>query len=281
VRGHELLDKMELVSPAYVEAAEQPPKNKKAAWLRWAPIAACICILISLPILIFYPAETPQDTMAPSSPGDGPPNLVKDGIVYYISSYLSVTEELPEGFVYAGEADVGGFENCPYYVNPEMPEWIYVCQEVRTDGTVDATGTMNPAEPHDAYVRYVDELLRGRDLVCYNGMYYISLWSAKPYGNNPDVTNEYYDAMQARYGIRVEGEAPEGFVCAGVAEFTGYDTVPRGTLASNQGADEIYVNPDEPDILLVSTQWYTAPQENGETRHEGFDVYIRYDCPLA
>ena len=53
MRGHELLDKMELVSPAYVEAAEQPPKKKRAAWLRWAPIAACVCILISLPMLIF------------------------------------------------------------------------------------------------------------------------------------------------------------------------------------------------------------------------------------
>ena len=28
--------------------------------------------------------------------------------------------------------------------------------------------------------------------------------------------------------------------------------------------------------------WHTAPVgENGETNHSGFNIYIRYDCPLA
>ena len=50
----------------------------------------------------------------------------------------------------------------------------------------------------------------------------------------------------------------------------------------NEGAYEVYVNPNEPDVILVSTQWHTAPVgENGEKDHSGFNVYIRYNCPLA
>ena len=172
-------------------------------------------------------------------------------------------------------------ENCPYYVNPDMPEWVYVYKEVTTDGTIDAFGTLNETEPHNAYVRYVDKRLRGKDLVFYNGDYFISMWSAQYYGDTPDVSREYYEAMENDFGVRIEGAVPDGFVLAGIAEFSGYDTVPHSTLASNQGAYEVFVNSNEPDVVLVSTHWHTAALgENGETEHFGFDVYIRYDCPF-
>ena len=131
-------------------------------------------------------------------------------------------------------------------------------------------------------MRYVDIRLRGKDIVCYNGEYYISMWSAESTGDSPDVSNEYFDTMEGIYGIRIEGDAPDGFVSAGIAEFSGHDTIPRGALTSNEGAYEVYVNPNEPDVILVSTQWHTAPVgENGEKDHSGFNVYIRYNCPLA
>lgn len=277
MRGNELLGKMELVDPAYVEAAGDPQKRKRPAWVKWGALAACLCVLLILPVFLAHPVETPQK---PES-GDGPPSLVVEGIVFYISPHFALSQELPTGFSYAGEADVGGFENCSYYVNPDMPEWVYVYQEVLTDGTVDSTGSLTRTEPHHAYVRYVDERLRGKDLVSYHGSYYISLWSAQCYGDQPDVNAEYYDSMETRYGIRIKGDAPESFSHVGTAEFSGYDTIPSGTLSSNQGTHEIYFDANEPDVLLVSTSWYTAPDENGETRHEGFNVYIRYDCPLA
>lgn len=255
--------------------------KKKPVWLKWGALAACLCLVVAvaIPTIFYQPAESPNDTM---DPGDGPSSLVVNGISYLISSYLAVTDELPDGFVQAGEADVGGFEDCPYFANPDVPEWVYLYQEVLTDGTVDSTGTLNRTEPHNAYVRYVDVRLRGKDLVCYNGEYYISMWSAKPYGDYPDVSNEYFDTMESTYGIRIEGEAPDGFVSAGITVFSGYDTIPHGMLASNEGVYEVYVNPNKPDVILVSTQWHTAPVgENGETNHSGFNVYIRYDCPLA
>ena len=255
--------------------------KKKPVWLKWGAIAACLCLVVSIAIPVLYQQspDTPHDTMDPS---DGPSSLVVNGVSYLISSHLAVSNDLPDGFVHAGEASVGGFENCPYYTNPDMPEWVYVYHEVSTDGKVDATGTLNRTEPHNAYVRYVDERLRGKDLVCYNGEYYISMWSAQDYGRFPDVSHEYYDKMESTYGIRIEGNAPDGFVSVGIAEFSGNDTIPRGTLVSNEGAYEVFADPSNPDVILVATKWHTAPVgENGETNHSGFNIFIRYDCPLA
>ena len=220
-------------------------------------------VVFAIPTVFCQPAESPNDTIAPS---DGPSSLVVNGKKYLISSYLAVSDELPDGFVHAGEADIGGLKGCLYFINPDVPEWVYVYQEVMTDGTVDANGALNRTDPHNAYVRYVDIRLRGKDIVCYNGEYYISMWSAEPFGDSPDVSNEYYDTMEGSYGIRIEGDAPDGFVSAGIAEFSGHDTIPRGALTSNGGAYEVYVNPNEPDVILVSTQWHTAPVgENGGT----------------
>ena len=46
MRGNELLDKMDLIDPAYVEAAEAAPKVRKFSRIRWGVVAACICILM-------------------------------------------------------------------------------------------------------------------------------------------------------------------------------------------------------------------------------------------
>lgn len=256
-------------------------KKRRMAWPKWAALAACLCLIaaVVIPVTLRHAPQSPNEMMAPEA---GPPSLVVDGIPYYISSHLAVMPELPEGYVQAGQASVGGFEDCPYYTNPDIPEWVYVYQQVRTDGTVDASGTLNTTPPHNAYVRYVDVRLRGKDLVCYDGVYYISMWSAQTYGDYPDVSDEYYDTMERTYGIRLEGDAPAGFACVGITEFSGKDTIPCGALSSNEGECEVYADPGDPDVLLVATHWYTAPVgENGETYHTGFNVYIRYDCPLV
>ena len=44
MRGNEFLDKMELVSSQYVEAADKKPK-KKNVWVKWGAMAACLCII--------------------------------------------------------------------------------------------------------------------------------------------------------------------------------------------------------------------------------------------
>ncbi len=272
------------ISEKHILEARAERKVKKPGWMKWGAMVACLCLVVALviPTVFYESAETPQDAVEPGADSTGPAGLTVNGIKYLISSHVSVTDKLPDGFSYAGETDVGGFESCPYYTNPDMPEWVYVSQEVLTDGTVDSTGTLNRTDPHEAYVRYVDIRLRGKDLVCYNGEYYVSMWSVMPYGDYPDVNNEYFDSMESTYGIRIEGNTLNGFVSAGIAEFSGNDTIPRGALVSNVGAHEVYVNPNEPNVVLVPTYWYTHTQEEGkETRHEGYNIYIRYDCPLV
>ena len=44
MRGSELLDKMELASPAYVAHADRLPQ--KSRWQRWLPAAACLALLL-------------------------------------------------------------------------------------------------------------------------------------------------------------------------------------------------------------------------------------------
>lgn len=265
------------------EAIAYQSKRKNRSWIKWGAMAACLCLAVLAIRLFWNTSETTQDGI--NSGNDtfaGPAHFVVDNRTFIISSYLSVADELPDGFTLAGNINIsGGFEDCPYYLNPDVPEWIYVYHEVRTDGTVDSTGTLTSTPPHNAYVRYVDERLRGKDLVCCNGNCYISMWSAQYLGDNPDVTREYYDEMDSLYGNRIEGVPPDGFVLAGTAEFTGYDTVPTGTLASNTGITEVYYNSSDPTVIFVGTHWFTATAaENGETRHDGFNVYILYDCPF-
>ena len=46
MRGHELLQKIELVDPASVAAADAPVKKGTPRWLRWGAMAACLCLVI-------------------------------------------------------------------------------------------------------------------------------------------------------------------------------------------------------------------------------------------
>ena len=274
MRGNELLDKMELVDLAYVEAADRKPLRKRRGWIAWAAAAACLCLLLAAIPAFSQKPSTPQEG---TTDYGGPPRAVVNGRTYVISPYLANAEELPDGFTYAGTTDVdNGFETCAYYTNPDIPEWIYVYHEVRTDGTVDETGTLVSTPPHNAYVRYVDERLHGKKLVCFDGNYYISLWSAEDSGDDPDVSEAYYEKIYTQYGRRIEGAVPDGFTLAGTAAFSGEDTVPKGALASNEGEVEVYYDASNPEVILVEAHWFTV-----QGAHDGFDVYILYDGPFA
>ncbi len=52
MRGTELLDKMELIDPAYVEAAEQQIGKKKSTWIKWTAMAACLCLVLAAALTI-------------------------------------------------------------------------------------------------------------------------------------------------------------------------------------------------------------------------------------
>ncbi len=272
-------------------AANDTAKVKTFPWKKLIPVAACLCVAAAIwaalpfidSMLGTAESEAPQSPEEPREPGtavdephDLPPSFTYNGNRYIISSYASLEEELPEGFAFAGETTTNSFEGPkPFYVNPDIPEWIYVYQEVRTTGEVDENNTLIPAEPHGAYVLYVDSRLRGKHLINYEGEMYISLWDAYYYGDTPDVTEEYYNSLAGRYGIRIEGEAPAGFVLAGKRIFIGLDTVPQNSLETNALIGDIYYSNIDSNIIIASTSWNSI---NGI--HRGFDVYIKYDCPF-
>ncbi|MCH5353339.1 MAG: hypothetical protein J1E06_07730 [Acutalibacter sp.] len=47
MRGEEFLEKLELIDPAFVEAAEVVPYKKKIVWVKWAAAAACLCLVLA------------------------------------------------------------------------------------------------------------------------------------------------------------------------------------------------------------------------------------------
>lgn len=277
------------VDDRYVcEAIEYSTKSRRPVWIKWAAAAACLCLALAATIYmtsipkIQAPIENPGSKSETPTDHCLPSYFTVNGSTYMISSHLAVFDSLPQGFSFAGKAQIAGPEASSYYTNPDIPEWVYVYNEVATSGELDSTGTAIPAQPHYAYTRYVDVRLRGRDLLRCGEDLYISMWSVDVYGATPDVSREYHDAMDAKYGKRLEGATPDGFELVGTAEFSGYDTIPDGELSINKEAAEIYLSKDEPNIALVAAVWFSAPTESGgeEVRHDGFDVYIRYDCPL-
>lgn len=66
MRGTELLDKMELIDPVYVEAADEQPKKRKNVWVKWGAMAACLGIVILGAVTIGWQDEPqPPDIIGP------------------------------------------------------------------------------------------------------------------------------------------------------------------------------------------------------------------------
>lgn len=46
MRGKDFLDKMDLIDPVYVEAADMKPVRKKNTWIKWCAMAAGLCLIM-------------------------------------------------------------------------------------------------------------------------------------------------------------------------------------------------------------------------------------------
>ena len=58
MRGYELLYKMELVDPAYLDAAEKNPALRRHRWVKYGLVAACLCAAL---LLSYWGAPTPTN----------------------------------------------------------------------------------------------------------------------------------------------------------------------------------------------------------------------------
>lgn len=71
MRGNELLYKLELVNPAFLEAAEEQPRRKRAVWLQWGGAAACLCV-IAAAVFAFGTGRLPNPNPGGVAPGPAP-----------------------------------------------------------------------------------------------------------------------------------------------------------------------------------------------------------------
>lgn len=60
MNGNDFLDKMEQIDPAYVEAADEMPKKKRVAWLKWGAVAACLCVVAGIVLAVVPQWGEPQ-----------------------------------------------------------------------------------------------------------------------------------------------------------------------------------------------------------------------------
>ncbi len=66
MNGNEFLDKMELIDPAYIEAADTEHPKKQKAWVKWGAMAACLCLVAA------GAAAMPKFTKRPPAPIPAP-----------------------------------------------------------------------------------------------------------------------------------------------------------------------------------------------------------------
>lgn len=114
MRGNELLDKMELIDPTYVEAADVRSK-KKRAWLKWGAMAACLCLIVFGTVAISMRNQEPNSNDYP---------YTDDEVLEYIGKSLGniqtdageiVFNEITDIDAYRKFNTLYGYENKPYY----------------------------------------------------------------------------------------------------------------------------------------------------------------------
>lgn len=121
MRGFDLLDKMGLIAPAYVEAAEAQPGRRFPLWLRWGAAAACLALLGSMGVGLWarnLSEPVPGATSAPVRDPDLPlltlPESLSGGMGFEgLMAYDS--SELVNGNPWTEEMNL---TTLPVYSNP-------------------------------------------------------------------------------------------------------------------------------------------------------------------
>ncbi len=91
MRGHDLLDKMELADPAFVEAADAQPPGKRRSWVRWGAVAAALCLVAAGAFSLWRTGERQpvQTGLEPISIPDLPKGgMGFEGYLYYDASQI-------------------------------------------------------------------------------------------------------------------------------------------------------------------------------------------------
>ena len=135
MRGYELLDKMELIDPAYVEAAETERKARKNIRIKWGAAAACLCLAAAAAAMLWrQPAPIPDE--------DAGLTASENGVtIPQLNVSLSANEaaDMEAFFIYRGRCYV-------------QYEWIYDYTDIVGEYLGTATGLIDEWTPKDGYV---------------------------------------------------------------------------------------------------------------------------------
>lgn len=125
MRGDELLEKMELVDPAYVEAADAPRAKRRVRWTKWGA-AACAAVLVAA---IMAVAVLSRNEEPPSLSSDAAQQQAQEGSSLPI---LTISEGSNQGMGFEGYSaydvseiisanpwtEVSQISELPVYKNP-------------------------------------------------------------------------------------------------------------------------------------------------------------------
>lgn len=141
MRGNEFLDKMELIDPAYIEAAENKQNKRKNAWAKYGALAACLCVVAAGAFAI-YKEPSVQNPPIPA------PDLPGTSTAYPVGSVTINREERPEVFPthpVIGPGDEGYISPIPTpEPAPENPQYSFIY-----DGAFEMDGAFETGELSD------------------------------------------------------------------------------------------------------------------------------------
>lgn len=142
MRGSELLDKMELADPAFVQAADAPHKRRKR-YARWGALAACLCLAAGALVWGLSGADV-NGSAGDCFAADHTPTAGADGVTIppmevTLSAQDGVVMDMIGFFIYQGRCYV-------------QSDWLYDAPDVvgRRLGT--AAGLIDEWTPSDGYV---------------------------------------------------------------------------------------------------------------------------------
>jgi len=104
MRGNELLNKMELIDPIYVEAADNKYKSVKNIRTKWAAAAACLCFVVAGALAIMHANTSLEPIVIPELSS----NMGFEGYMFYDIS------ELDNGNPWDESMNIGSL---PVYIN--------------------------------------------------------------------------------------------------------------------------------------------------------------------
>lgn len=103
MRGREMLDTIENLNPAYIEAASEKPKAKKVGWLKWGAMAACLCLVLGVGILLNTLRPTDFHSMVTGGSVNNTRTITTLNIDDYLACYAQLDIDSSKLERYVGE----------------------------------------------------------------------------------------------------------------------------------------------------------------------------------